>query len=49
MVEWYGEVEVGDGGDECGVFGGRREQVELVIVDRDIDGQDRGDFYSTRR
>ena len=25
MIKWYGKVGVGDGGDECGMFGGGRE------------------------
>ena len=38
-----------DGRDEGGVFGGGREQAESVTMDRDIDGEDGGDFYSSWR
>ena len=46
MIEWDGEVGVSDGGDKGGVFSGSRERAETVTVDRDVDGEDRGDFYS---
>ena len=37
---------VGNGSDKCRVLGGGGEQVELMTVDGDVDGQDNGDFYS---
>ena len=49
MVEWHGEVGVGDGGDECGVFGGGRERAESVAMNWDVDGEDGGNFYSSWR
>ena len=42
-------MRVSNGSDECGMFGGRGEQAEPVIVDKDINGQDGGNFYSMRR
>ena len=49
MVKRYGEVGIHDGSDKGGVFSGRWEQVELMAVDRDVDRQDRGNFYSSWR
>ena len=49
MIEWYGQVGVGDGGDECGMFGGGRKRAEAVAMDRDVDREDGGNFYSSWR
>ena len=49
VVERHGKVRVSDGSDEGGMFNWEREQVELVAVDRDINAQDRRDFYSRWR
>ena len=49
MIEWDGEVEISDGGDERGVFSWGRERVETVAIDRDVDREDRRDFYSSGR
>ena len=44
VIERYSEVGVRDGGDEGGMFGRRWERVEVVAMNWDIDGEDRGDF-----
>ena len=49
MIKGYGKVWISDSSDKYGVFDGRREQVESVIVDGDFNGQDWGDFYSRQR
>ena len=49
MIEWDGEVGISDGCDKCGMFSGGRERAETVAVDRDVDGEDWGDFYSSWR
>ena len=49
VVEWDGEVGVCDGGDKGCVFGGRWEQAEAVTMDRDVDREDGGNFYSRQR
>ena len=45
MVKGYSEVRVSDSGDKGRVFGRGWEKVEVVAVDWDINGQDRGNFY----
>ena len=45
VVEQYGEMGVCDGSDKGGMFDGGGEQVESVAIGRDIDREDRGDFY----
>ena len=49
MIEWYGKMRVRDGSDKRSVFGGRWERAEAVAVDKDVDREDRGDFYSRWR
>ena len=49
MVERYSKVGVSDGGGESGMFGGCRKRAEVVTMDRDINREDGGDFYSSRR
>ena len=49
MIEWDGEVEVGDGGDKGGMFSGGRERAEAVTMDGDVDREDGEDFYSSWR
>ena len=49
VVEWHSKMGVSDGSNECRVLGGGGQQVELMTVDGDIDGQDSGDFYSMWR
>ena len=49
MIDWDGEVGVGDGGDECGMFGGGWERAEAVTMNRDVNREDGGDLYSSWR
>ena len=49
MIEWDGEVGVGVGGDKGGVFGRGWERAEAVAMDRDVDREDGGSFYSSWR
>ena len=49
MIKGHSKMQICDGSDKCGMFSGRWEQAELVIVDRDINGQNGGDFYSIGR
>ena len=49
MVEQYGKVGVCDGSDKGGMFGGGGERVESVAIGRDVDGEDRRDFYHRQR
>ena len=49
VVKWNGKMEVHDGGDKCGVFSRGREQAEVVTIDRDVDREDGGNFYSKWR
>ena len=49
MVKWYSKMGVYDGSDKGSMFGGRWERAEAVTVNWDINGEDRGDFYSRRR
>ena len=44
VIERHGEMRICDGGDESGVSGRRREQMEVVTVDQDVDRQDKGYF-----
>ena len=42
-------MEICDSGDKGGMFSGGIEQAEVVTVDRDINQEDWGDFYSRWR
>ena len=49
MVKRYNKVGIHNGSDKGGVFSRGWEQAEVMTVDRDVDGEDRGDFYSRWR
>ena len=49
MVKWCSKMGVRDGSDEGSVFGRRWKKAEAVTVDRDINREDRGNFYSRWR
>ena len=49
VVEWDSRMEVCDSRDEHRVFSWGREQTEAVAIDRDVDREDRGNFYSRWR
>ena len=49
MVKRHSKMRISDGSDECGVVSRGGEQAEAMTVDRNIHGQDRGNFYSRWR